>query len=160
MKRWYILQTKPKKEGAVQLLLTGARYELFFPLMRGFDRIKPLFPSYLFIRANFGDPYEHHLVRYTRGVNRILGDGVGPRPIADDIVNVLMDKTGNGSLIEQTLLFKEGDTVTVRRGLLKDLAGIIEKNMPEAGRVKVLFKWFRNSMRAVLRYTDLERVAA
>lgn len=158
MKHWYVVQTKPKREEAVQLQLTRARYELFFPLMRAFDRVKPLFPSYLFIHANFADPNVHQLIRYTRGVNKILGDSVGPRPIPEDLVRTLMDQTRDGSLIEQVLLLHAGDVVTVRRGILKDLVGIIEKNMPEAGRVKVLFKWFRSSMRAVLRYTDLERV--
>ncbi|MBI4365222.1 MAG: hypothetical protein HY543_00210 [Deltaproteobacteria bacterium] len=153
---WYIIQTKPKKEGVVCEQLGRASYELFFPKMRALDRVKPLFPSYLFIRTDFSDPTLHRLVRFTRGVTRILG-GASPKPVPDDLVDTLRTRTRDGALIEQTLLFKEGDQVRVRRGILKDLAGIIEKNMPEAGRVRVLFKWLRSCMRAVVTYTDLER---
>lgn len=159
MQHWYVVQTKPKKEGAVQLQLQRARYEFFYPVMRRIDRIKPLFPSYMFVRANFNDAHSHQLVRYTRGVNKILGHGNQPCPIADEVVEVLMEQTRNGTLIEQELLLRPGDTVTVRRGILKDLMGIVKENVSEVGRVKVLFKWFQKSMSAVLPYAHLERVA-
>ena len=98
-------------------------------------------------------------MRFTRGVHKILGDGEGPQPISDLIVDTLRERTRDGMLIEQELLFKEGESVIVKRGILKDLLGIIEKNISDSGRVKVLFKWMNSSMRAVLRYVDLEKAA-
>lgn len=160
MNRWYVIQTKPQKEGHVYQQLTRARYELFFPTMRGGDRMKPLFPSYLFVHTDLSDPRAHQLVRYTRGVNRVLGDATGPRPIAEEVVGTLRESTRDGSLVEQALLLREGDTVRIRKGILRDLIGIIERNLPDAGRVRVLFKWWRSSMRAVVRYADVERLAA
>lgn len=159
MMYWYVLQTKPKKEETVQLQLQKAKYEAFFPRMKTLFTTKPLFPSYLFIRTDFDIPNHYQLVRYTRGVSRILGDFGGPRPIADTIVETLMSHTRDGSLLEQELLFNVGDSVKVKRGILRDLIGMVEKNMSDAGRVKILFKWVRKSMHAVLKYTDLERAA-
>jgi transcription antitermination factor NusG len=159
MDHWYVIKSKPKKEKEVLEQLGRARYDLFFPSMRGPVSPKPLFPSYLFVRTDLENPYHHRMIRFTRGVSKILGDGEGPLPVADMIVEILRQQTKDGSLIEQELLYKEGDEVRVKRGILKDLAGIIEKNLPAAGRVKILFKWLNTSMRAVLRYTDLEKVA-
>lgn len=157
MNHWYVIKTKPKKETDVLAQLARASHELFLPQIRGLVKLKPLFPSYLFIRTNFEDIYR--LVRFTRGVSKVLGTGEGPQPIPDLIVETLRERTKDGSLIEQDLLFKVGDEVKVRRGILKDLVGMIEKNMPDTGRVKILFKWLNSTMRAVVKYTDLEKAA-
>jgi transcription antitermination factor NusG len=159
MNGWYIIQTKPKKEATVQRYLAQASYEVFLPLMKGLISPKVLFPSYLFVRTNLEDPHHHRNLRFARGVTKILSDSDGPQPIAETIVETLRERTLDGSLIEQDLLFKEGDEVTVKKGILRDLRGIIEKNLSDRGRVKVLFKWMSSSMRAVLRYTDLEKAA-
>lgn len=159
MNRWYVVQTKPKKEESVARQLTGARYEVFFPKMRTGSSPKPLFPSYLFVSAGEENPWSFRLIRFTRGVRRLLGDGPSPHPISDEVVETLKGKTADGSLIEQELLFKEGDQVNVRKGILRDLVGIITKNVPADGRVKVLFKWMYGTLEAFLKYTELEKVA-
>lgn len=163
MNYWYVIKTKSKKEKDVLGQLAKAHYELFFPQMKGSLSLKPLFPSYLFIHTNFGDPCKYQIVRYTRGVNKILGNDKGPRPISNVVVETLKKITQNGSLIEQSLLLKEGDEVVVKKGILKDLQGIIKKNLSSSGRVEVLFKWFNQDswfnckMKAILRYQDLEK---
>lgn len=156
---WYVLKTKPKKEETVLQQLQKASFELFLPKLKVTPLFKPLFPSYLFLRTNLDDPHTHRLIRYTRGVSRILGDINGPLPLADVIVETLKERTRDGSILEQDLLFREGDSVIVKRGLLKDLIGIIDKNLSDQGRVKVLFKWLNNSVRAVIKYRDLEKAA-
>lgn len=166
MNQWFVVQTKPKKEKDVEDQLVRASFDVFLPKLRaincqlsGINHYKPLFPSYLFIKTDFDNPQIHRMIRFTRGTTRILGDTCGPVPLADFIVETLQEKTKDGSLIEQELLFKEGNAVTVKRGILKDLQGIIEMNLSEKGRVRVLFKWLNNSMRAELKYTELERAA-
>jgi transcription antitermination factor NusG len=159
MKLWHVIQSKPKKEKSVQEQLEKACFEVFLPMMQGPRSPKPLFPSYLFIRTDFQNVSIHRLIRFTRGVNRILGDGKAPLPVSDFLVETLKGMTLNGSLLEQDLIFKEGDFVTVKRGILKDLKGIIEKNLSDEGRVKVLFKWLHGCMRAILKYKDLEKAA-
>lgn len=154
---WYVIRTKAKREKDVISHLTKASYELFFPQMKALPTEKPLFPCYLFIKANFEDPNQYRLVRYTRGVNRILGNGEHPEPVSNMIIETLKETTRNGFLVEQELLFKKGDAVKIKKGILKDLYGIVENNLPTTGRVKVLFKWLSGNMRATLKYTDLEK---
>lgn len=157
---WYVIKTKPKKEESAERQLAKANYEVFLPKIKGVVSHKPLFPSYLFIHTDFQNPDHFRLVRYTRGVSKVLSDTEGPQPVSDFIINTLRERTRDGSLIEQELLFKEGDEVSVKKGILKDLIGIIERNLSEIGRVKVLFKWLNGSvMRASLKYTELKKAA-
>lgn len=159
MHNWYVIKTKPKQEKTVVNRLSQAGYELFLPEIEGVNVRKPLFPSYLFIQANLRAATDHRFVRYTRGVSIVLGDENGPCPIAAEIIETLRDKTKDGCLIEQELLFKEGENVVVRRGILRDLMGMIECHLPDQKRVQVLFKWWNTSMRAKLKYMDLEKAA-
>lgn len=161
---WHVVKTKPKKEDRVSSLLSQATFKIFLPKIKKrlgpqLETQVPLFPSYLFVQADFADPQTHRLVKFTRGVTRVLGDQDGPIPLSADLVETLMSRTKDGALIEQDLLFKEGDEVRVKVGILKDLIGIIEKNMSETGRVKILFKWLTGNMRAALHYSTLERIA-
>lgn len=156
---WYVIKTKPKQEKAVRVQLARVGYELFLPEIQGVSCPKPLFPSYLFLRGDLMKAEDHRMVRYTRGVSRILGNESGPQPIDASVITALQERTSDGSLIEQELLFKAGDTVRVRRGLLKDLVGIIERHLPAEQRVQVLFKWWSTSMRARLKYTEVEQAA-
>lgn len=159
MNQWYVIQTKPKKEESVTRQLAYARYECFFPRMKGLLKEKPLFPSYLFVRTDFRDSQSHRNVHFTRGVQRILGGLDGPIAVPDPIIEILKERTRDGSLIEQELLFKAGDLVRVKRGILKDLAGMIEKNISAQGRIRVLFKWLNSRMRAVFKYTEVTKVS-
>lgn len=155
---WYVVQTKPRRERDVLGQLSSARFEIFLPRIKTYSSSKPLFPSYLFVCSDFDDPHKHQMVRFTRGVSRILGDGEGPKAVPEIIIKTLIERTRDGSLIEQELLFRIGDCVRVKRGILKDLAGIIEKNASESGRVEVLFKWLNANMRAFLDYRALEKI--
>ena len=159
MSFWYVIKTRPKKEKVALSHLKVAGYELFLPQIEGVAKPKPLFPSYLFVYADLRKDNQHRFVRYARGVGHILGDDQGPRPIDSVIVETLRGQTGDGSLIEQKFLLKQGDIIRVRRGILKDLVGIIERHLPDQKRIQVLFKWWSTSLRAKLKCTDLERAA-
>ncbi len=154
---WYVLKTKPKKEKEVVNRLSTAGFTLFFPQIRGVMSPKPLFPNYLFIDTDFTDPHHHRMVRFTRGVQKILGDIEGPQPVASVLIETIRERTRDGSLVERDLLLREGDVVRVKKGILKDLVGIIEKKLSDSKRVQVLFKWLSTTMRVRLSYTELEK---
>lgn len=158
MNQWFIIQTKPKNEIRVRDQLVRAQFCIFLPLMKTFFSKKPLFPSYLFVLGDIKNPQVHRLIRFTRGVNRVLCGTDGPLPVPDEVMETLMSRTRSG-FIEQELLFKEGDGVLIKRGILKDLRGIIEKNISDEGRVRILFRWLNRSFRASVRYVDLEKAA-
>ncbi len=159
MTHWYVIRTKPKQEERVRGHLKTTSFEVFVPQITRMLKTVPLFPSYLFVKAELKDPAVHQLIRFTRGVQKILGDQFGPQPVVSEIIETLRRMTQNGSIIEQDLIFKVGDAVLVKKGLLKDLIGIIEKNVSELGRVKILFRWLSGNVQAFVKYTELEKAA-
>ncbi len=54
MLRWYALNTKPHAEARVARALTIRNYEVFLPLLPTApeERIRPLFPCYLFVNCD------------------------------------------------------------------------------------------------------------
>lgn len=170
MKNWYVVQTKPQKESNVQRLFEEGGYESFLPKIKTFlrsrrkgienfgDRIKPLFPSYLFVRLEPLSANEFRTVKFTRGVNKIVGSPEGPIPIQEEVVAVIRERVGAKGFIEQGAFLKTNDKVVVKRGVLKDLIGVLEKPMDDKGRVEILFKIVKVQMRAKVFCGDLEKV--
>lgn len=158
MMQWYVVQTKPKKEKDVEQQLKRAQFEAFHPMLKGWNQLKPLFPSYLFVKADLANSQTHRLVRFTRNVNRILGAQEQPVPVPGGLVEALMERSTIDGFVEQEMILKEGDSIRVKSGMLKDLIGMVERNISTAGRIKVLFKWLSGSFRAIVPYRDIERV--
>lgn len=167
---WYVVHTKPQKEENVHQLFVQGGFESFLPKIKTFfsttrnnskilsDRIKPLFPSYLFIRLQQDKWNDLRTIKYTRGVHKILGGLDGPVSIPFDIIQIIQERTGDRGFIEQGAFFKPKDKVLVKRGVLKDLIGILEKPVDDKGRVEVLFKIVHHQMRAKVFCGDLEKM--
>lgn len=171
---WYVIQTKPMAEErtcANFKSMHDPRFlsedvEAFCPKVKcmargreGADavRSKPLFPSYIFVKWDLKDAERHQLVKYTRGVNRVLGDGERPVAISSEIIDLIRERVNGEGIIEQKL-FSVGDSVKVRRGILKDLVGILERPVSDSGRVDVLLRIFNREMRAKLKCSEIEKV--
>ena len=143
-KLWYVIQTKPGNEDRVKGNLLNQEIEAFLPLMGTFQyrsgkmiqRIRPLFPNYLFARLDLGVHYSK--VKYTRGVSKVLGSKEGPTPIAETVVETIKDRIGEDHLVKLENELQDGDLVQVTSGPLKDLMGVFQKKMSGKGRVKIL----------------------
>lgn len=144
-----------------QLLRATSEIDFFFPKIKNHIGIRPLFPSYLFARASLNRVDHLHMIKYTRGVLRIVGsNGEGPVPVPDEVIDTIRSRIGSDGLIDQSKQYRLGEEVRVSRGPLRDLIGILEKPVAENGRVQVLFKLLKYPLRAVLSYSDLEVVSA
>lgn len=141
---WFVVHTKPGNEERVKTNLLNQEIESFLPMMkvqqysggRLVPRIRPLFPNYLFAKMDLEVHY--YKVKWTRGVNKILGNRNGPVPISERVVETIKGRAGEDSLIELQDELKDGDAIQVTSGPLKDLIGIFRKEMSSKGRVKVL----------------------
>jgi len=141
---WYVVQTKPANEDRVKGNLLNQEIEPFLPLLgtnqysngKVIDRIKPLFPNYLFARMDIGLHY--YKVKYTRGVSKILGNGEGPIAISEKVIITIRERMGEDKLVKLEDELKDGDVVEVTSGPFKDLRGVFQKKMSGKGRVKIL----------------------
>ena len=141
---WYVIQTKPGDERRVETHLLNQEIESFLPLLgthqysngKMAQKIKPLFPDYLFGRLDL--KLHYYKVKWTRGVSKILGTENGPIPISEKVVQGVKEKVGEDNLIKLEEELKEGDIVQITSGPLKELMGVFQKKMSDKGRVRVL----------------------
>lgn len=139
---WYAIYTKPKKEDFVAGSLAAAGIEVYNPKLRGsrfmqgrwHEILTPLFPCYLFARLQ---PEMHTwMIKYTRGVRRLVGDPE-PWPVSDDIIGFIRSREEDGAIrIRQD--FKAGDLVCISEGPLKGIKGIFEKELKGSDRAVLL----------------------
>jgi transcription elongation factor/antiterminator RfaH len=164
MQRWYVIQTKPKKEEAAVFHLEHESIEVFFPKMEaasivyGKSRkvIKALFPNYIF--AHFDPFVSYRLVRWSSGVSRVLGFEDGPAPVDDQVIEIIKRRVDKNCVARKALHFKAKDRIRIRTGPLKDLMGIFEHWGSEEGRVKVLLNLLNYDARVELHYSQVEKI--
>jgi transcriptional antiterminator RfaH len=146
MRNWYCIYVKRGHEDAVSTKLTDLQQiEVLNPKIRRkkFLRSKwrdvqePLFPSYIFCKL---EPERHfHLVRYTRGVRRLVGNRAGvPYEVPMDIIDFLEDHMQDGFIVFDQPKLQAGDKVRVQDGPFLGLDGEVLFEMKPNERVMVL----------------------
>ena len=164
MLRWYVVQTKPKKEQVAVFHLEQGSIEVFCPKMeatsivygRSRKVIKALFPNYIF--AHFDPFVSYRLVRWSSGVSRVLGFEDGPAPVDDQVIEIIKRRVDKNCVARKALHFKAKDRIRIRSGPLRDLMGIFERWGSEEGRVKVLLNLLNYDARVELHYSEVEKM--
>jgi transcription elongation factor/antiterminator RfaH len=141
---WYVIQTKPGNEERAKANLDNQGIQTFLPLFENqqycngkiIPRIQPLFPNYFF--ANIDLELHYYKVKWTRGINKILGNGNVPSPVSEIIVQTIKDRSGKDNIVKLEDKLKDGDVVQVTSGPFKNLSGIFKKMISGKGRVKIL----------------------
>jgi transcription elongation factor/antiterminator RfaH len=163
--KWYVIQTKPKKEHEAKLYLSAKGVEIFSPTMeivstRGSRMVNeqhPLFPGYVFGRFNLLEDYS--LVRWGRGVKKIVSFGAEPVPVADGVIEVIRQRAMGGECVRKACSFEKNDLVRVRSGPMKDLLGIFDRWVSETERVRILLNLVGYRPMVEMHYSLLEKVA-
>ncbi len=165
MINWYVIQTKPKKEEESTSYLSTKGVEIFNPLMETFSlrngrmskALKPLFPGYIFGKFDLEKSYP--LVRWARGVNKILGFGGYPSPISEEVIQIIkgrLDAQGNIRIKHQ---FKTNDLIRVKSGPLRDLLGIFDRWVSDSDRVRILLNLIGYQPEVEVHCSLIEKVA-
>jgi transcription elongation factor/antiterminator RfaH len=167
MNLWYIVQTKAKKEAeAASYLSTRALHlQVFNPLMEDFRTrngkiekvIRPLFPGYFFV--TFDLERDYNLVRWSRGVKKILGFGGRPAPVAEAVIEMIRQRADQDGIVRRTGHFEPNDHIRIKSGPLKELSGIFERWLPGRERVRILLNLIGYQPVIEIHYSMLEKVA-
>ena len=158
MKNWYVINTKPKKEFQVERLFTEGGIEIYNPKYMHEERIKPFFPGYEFISFDFPDQYR--LVKYTRGVKRVVGAREIPVPIPNEVIHEIKSREVNG-LIEIDKYGEKpevGDEIEVVEGPLKGLRGVFKKELTAKERVLILLNYVTYQAQLIIEKEKLKKV--
>ena len=164
-RKWYVVYTKPSSEDVARNSLRRRGIQVFLPKIEervsAFSenavRIAPLFSGYLFARIAFPD--EYYGVIWAHGVKRLVGNGEGPLPLDDSVVELLMRKTGERGFIRPSQGFNLRDRVRVRRGPFEGLLGIVNGSLDKRGRIKVLMSLLQEGTEVELPCCLLEKCA-
>lgn len=163
--QWFVVQTKPASETRAEHNLQNQGIETFLPQYEAYQLcggklqrcIKPLFPSYLFSR--FDLDLHYYQVKWTRGVNKILGNGIHPIPVSDHVVETIKNRIGKDNLVILDDEWKEGDPVRILSGPFKDLRGVFQRVMSEKGRVRILLNLIGVDIPVTIPKWQLQRIA-
>ena len=105
IRRWYVIQTKPRDETRCVLELSRKGIETLCPMMRDYRwRRKryesvPLFPGYVF--ARFVYPESFYKVIWTPGVSRLVQFGETPSHLSDSVVSLMKNAMDSEGLVDQ-----------------------------------------------------------
>jgi transcriptional antiterminator RfaH len=165
MENWYVIQTKPKKEAEAESYLSTKGVEIFNPLMETFalrngrmnKELKPLFAGYIFGKFDLDQNYP--LVRWARGVKKILGFGEYPIPISEEVVEIIKERTDTQGIVRIRHHFKANDVIRIKAGPLRDLFGIFERWISDSERARILLNLIGYQPAVEIHYSMIEKVA-
>jgi transcriptional antiterminator RfaH len=165
MNSWYVIQTKPRREEEIEIYLSTSGVEIFNPLIEAFTlrngrmskELKPLFPGYVF--AKFDLEQNYPLVRWARGVKKILGFGETPASISEEVVETIKTRIDSHGILRVRHHFEPNDVVRIKTGPLKDLLGIFERWLSDSERVRILLNLIGYQPAVEIHYSMIEKVA-
>ena len=165
MNLWYVIQTKPKREVEAESYLSAKGVEVFNPLLETFvlrngrmsKERKPLFPGYFFGKFDLDQHYA--LVRWGKGVKKVLGLGEYPTPISEEVVGIIKEKTDTQGIVRLDHHFKANDVIRIKTGPLKDLLGIFERWISDSERVRILLNLMGYQPAIEIHCSMIEKVA-
>ena len=158
MKNWYVINTKPKKEFQVEKLFTEGGIEIYNPKYMHENKIKAFFPGYGFVYFDF--PAQYQLVKYTRGVKRVVGSREAPTTIQEEVIREIKSREIDG-LIELYKYGEEpevGDEIEVMEGPLKGLRGMFKKELTAKERVIILLNYVTYQGQLIIEKEKLKKV--
>ncbi len=158
MKSWFVLNTKPKKEFQVERLFEEGGFDFYCPRYIHETKGKPFFSGYGFIFFDYPDQYR--LVRYTRGVKRVIGNQEGPIPIHEEIIQQIKKREINGyiELDKYGEMPEIGDEIEIMEGPMKGLRGIFRKELTEKERVVILLNYVSYQGQLIIEKKKLKKV--
>jgi len=161
---WYCVHTKPRAEALALEHLQRQAFECLLPriqhsVLRGGRRqrvVEPLFPRYLFLRAN---PELQSLaaVRSTRGALGLVRFANLPGIVPQSLIDCLhRDSDAQGVIVHTDTRPQPGDGVTVIAGALAGLRGVYAQ-MRGDQRAEVLLHLLGGAQRVLLPQESLQK---
>ncbi|MDD2901999.1 MAG: transcription termination/antitermination NusG family protein [Syntrophales bacterium] len=160
---WYVIQTQSRHEDKVETALARKGLETYLPRITYPSRRRdrkvilqaPLFPGYLFLRAEL-DPVTFHKVIKVDGIVRLLGNK-GPTPVGADTVSSIRHIVEGDKPFYQWRFLEKGKQVRVIDGPLAGTVGIIVGKKEKKRRLVVNVELFKRSLAVELDDDAVER---
>jgi len=120
--------------------------------------VKPLFPNYIF--GNFDPVHDYTLVKYGKGVNKIVSFGNTPAPVSELVIGEIKKRIDATGIVKIKFDLKENDPVRVKiRPFPRISSAFLKKWLPERERVRILLNMIGYQPQIELHYSMIEKVA-
>lgn len=147
MLRWYIFQSKTRKEDLLCEQLRLREIEIFFPILRvrpvnpRARKVKPYFPGYVFGRVDL-ESVGRSIMDWLPGAVGIVSFGGDPAAVPDELVSTLRQHVDllNASNGKDAAKYRPGDVVAIQGGPFSGYEAIFDAQLPGRDRVEVLLK--------------------
>jgi transcriptional antiterminator RfaH len=153
---WAVVRTRAQRERAVRVLLELGHYEIYLPQILVQQRIKPLFPTYLFVRL--GKKQHWYPIRWTLHVLDVLMSGDHPAQLEDKILDGYRKREGRDGFVKlpsPATRLRKGQQVRITRGSFAGQLALCE-GMSGKDRVRVLLNMLGQKVPVELPNRDLE----
>lgn len=144
---WYVLHSKPNKEGLLREQLVVCKVETFYPCIRvrpvnpRSRKTRAYFPGYVFVHVGLEDVGLSVLQRMPGATGMVFFDSQ-PSVVPDALIHALQKKVdeinaAGGELFHD---LKQGDLVEIQSGPFAGYEAIFDVRLPGSERVRVLLK--------------------
>jgi transcriptional antiterminator RfaH len=164
MNRWYVMQSKPRKEAFLRERLRIQRVEVYLPSIRvkpvnpRARKELPFFPGYLFIHVDLEEISVSELRRIP-GTTGLVCFGGEPAVVGDSLLRALQQQVEditerNNHWIDR---FKSGDWVVIKDGPFANYKAMFDCRLSGQDRVRVLLELLQGQkMRLELSAKELQ----
>ncbi len=158
MEKWYVVNTKPKKEFHLEKILLEGGIRCYAPKFREGGFVKSFFPGYQFVFFDYPDQYK--LVKYTRGVKTIIGNDHGPIALDEAFIVEIRTREVDGFIELQKYGVEPelGDEIEVAAGPFKGLRGVFKKGLSDRDRVLILLNCVSYQGQLVIEKSKVKKV--
>jgi transcriptional antiterminator RfaH len=162
---WYVVQTQVNAEAKAARNLLRQGFEIYLPRYlkrrshaRKIEKVAaPLFPRYLFVRIDMATQ-RWRSIHSTFGVSRLVSNGSGPAPLAQEIISCLKAREEERGFIQldHRPIFALGAKVRVLAGIFAENLGLFD-GMADRDRITILLDLLGRKVRVSI---EAELVAA
>ncbi len=163
---WYVVYAQPHKERWVESFLKHhLELETYLPMVRQRIRagisIAPLFPRYLFVRADLSRGVLS-AIQTTPGVTRLVAFDNTPMPVPAALIELIRQRVyeleARGGLLDYG--FETNMPVRVKSGPFQGIEAIFVGPMTPSTRVRVLIEFLGELRETEINITSLEPCAS
>jgi transcription elongation factor/antiterminator RfaH len=163
LERWYVIHSKPHKEGLLSEQLSVRKIENYYPCLHvrpvnpRCHKIKPYFPGYLFVRIDLAQ-VGWSTISWVPGVAGLVSFGGEPADVSQNLIDAIrqrvnkVDRTGSSTTIQ----FKKGEILIIQEGPFAGYEAIFNASLPGSERVKVLLKLLNDQRQVPLELPALQ----
>jgi transcriptional antiterminator RfaH len=147
---WYVIRSKPNKEDFLASQLTAYGIQVFYPRIRvktvnpRARKVKPYFPSYLFVHVDLEEVSPSTLHWMPGAVNLVSFDGE-PAPVPEILISSVERQVEQLNASQENLLknLKPGDPVVIHDGPFAGYEAIFDGRVSGRERVRVLLTYLQ-----------------